>query len=166
MTGINSLDLGTSWQPPAPDVTVARSIISYLEDRRVLYEPYEVEIPQRCIESVLRIREFLTNVLTDQAIGADLTASVQAMRATCRKFLRAVDERSGGPIGRELAEGNTETGEYRHIPWNPVPNMNDIEFNQALGELRGVFGIHVGMLAIKYRLDVQDDLASILPEAD
>lgn len=165
MTGISSPVLGNSWQPPAPDVTVARSIISYLEDRGVLYEPYEVEIPQRCIESVLRIREFLTNVLTDQAMGADLAASVQAMRATCRKFLRAVDERSGGPIGREFAEYNTETGEYKPIPWNPIPNMNDIEFNQALGELRGVFGIHVGMLAIKYRLDVQDELASILPEA-
>ena len=44
--------------------------------------------------------------------------------------------------------------------------MNDIEFNQALGELRGVFGIHIGMIAAKYGLDVEDELASILPEAD
>jgi hypothetical protein len=166
MEGFTPPVFGVSWQPATQDVTVARSIISYLEDRRVLYEPYEVETPQRCIESVIRIREFLTDVLTGQAVGADLTASVQAMRAACRKFLRAVDQRSGGPIGREFAEYNTDTGEYRPIPWDPVPNMNDVEFNQALGELRGVFGIHVGMLAAKYGFDVEDELASILPEAD
>jgi hypothetical protein len=44
--------------------------------------------------------------------------------------------------------------------------MNDPDFNQALGELRGVFGIHVGLLAIKYGLDIEDGLASILPFAD
>jgi hypothetical protein len=42
--------------------------------------------------------------------------------------------------------------------------MNDVECNQALGELRGVFGIHVGLLATKYGIDVEDGLASILPE--
>ena len=43
---------------------------------------------------------------------------------------------------------------------------NDIYFNQALGELRGVFGVHVGILAAKYGLDVESELASILPEED
>jgi hypothetical protein len=43
--------------------------------------------------------------------------------------------------------------------------MNDIEFNQALGELRGVFGIYIGLLATKYGLDIEDSLASILPES-
>jgi hypothetical protein len=36
-------------------------------------------------------------------------------------------------------------------------------FNGALGEMRGVFGIHIAKLAAQYGLDVEDDLASILP---
>jgi hypothetical protein len=36
-------------------------------------------------------------------------------------------------------------------------------FNQALGELRGVFGVHVGELAVRYRIDVPEPLSSILP---
>ncbi len=39
-------------------------------------------------------------------------------------------------------------------------------FNKALGELRGTFGIHVAMLSSKFGIDVEDDLATILPEAD
>jgi len=40
-------------------------------------------------------------------------------------------------------------------------------FNSALGELRGVFGVHLAQIAAKYGLDIEDDLASILPmEAD
>ena len=36
-------------------------------------------------------------------------------------------------------------------------------FNQALGEMRGVFGIHVARLAVAYGLDVDEPLASVLP---
>lgn len=36
-------------------------------------------------------------------------------------------------------------------------------FNGAIGELRGVFGIHIAALAASHGLDVEGDLASILP---
>jgi len=37
------------------------------------------------------------------------------------------------------------------------------EFLTALGELRGVLGIHLVTIAAQYELDVEDDLASIFP---
>jgi len=39
-------------------------------------------------------------------------------------------------------------------------------FNSALGELRGIIGIHAAALAAQHGLDVEGDLASILPAAD
>jgi hypothetical protein len=36
-------------------------------------------------------------------------------------------------------------------------------FITALGELRGSFGIHLATLATSYGLDMEDELASILP---
>jgi len=39
-------------------------------------------------------------------------------------------------------------------------------FNSALGELRGIIGIHVAALATMHGLDVEGDLASILPAED
>lgn len=40
------------------------------------------------------------------------------------------------------------------------------EFNGALGELRGVIGLHLARIAAQYGLDIEDDLARILPGAD
>jgi hypothetical protein len=39
-------------------------------------------------------------------------------------------------------------------------------FNQALGALRGVVGEHVGHLAVRYGVDLEDGLAGIIPVAD
>ena len=36
-------------------------------------------------------------------------------------------------------------------------------FFAALGELRGVFGLHIAKIAAQYGLDIEEDLASILP---
>lgn len=181
MTGFSSPIFGVSWQPPTPDVTIARRVLAFLEDRLVLYLPYEVEQPEYCIASVIKIRDFLTGLLGDHAMGSDLTDSLRAMRSACHKFMTTVNRRApkGIALGagdRSLQHGDAfarqrifdiETGKY--VPY-PLPKnyvwKNDIEFNQALGELRGVFGIYIGLLATKYGLDIQDDLASILPESE
>ena len=52
-----------------------------------------------------------------------------------------------------------------------MPSPSDIRgggtmswmFDQSLGELRGVFGLHVAQLAVRYGIDVPDELATILP---
>ena len=35
----------------------------------------------------------------------------------------------------------------------------------ALGELRSVFGIHIGQIAVSYGIDVEEQLADLLPAA-
>ncbi len=44
-------------------MTFARHVLAYLEDRRVLYAPWNLEIPEHCIDSILEIRHFLTDQL-------------------------------------------------------------------------------------------------------
>jgi hypothetical protein len=177
MTGFSSPIFGVSWQPSTPDVTIARRVLAFLEDRQLLYAPYEVEQPEHCIASVLKMRDFLTGLLGDQPMGSDLTDSLRVMRSACRKFMSTVNSPySRGLLsgvefpGDEVARHNifdTETG--KRVPY-PLPRnyiwKNTIEFNQALGELRGVFGIYIGLLATKYGLDIEDSLASILPESE
>lgn len=38
-------------------------VIAFLEDRRVLYAPDELEVPSHCVHSVLEIRHFLSGEL-------------------------------------------------------------------------------------------------------
>jgi hypothetical protein len=156
MTGISTPIFGVSWNPPISDVAVARRVIAYLEDRRVLCVPAEVEVPRYCVASVIEIRQFLTDQLGAGGIAKELAASLRAMRAACRKFLDDLGVLSGRLDDLEARRWH---GRYGH-------GLDDYLLNQALGALRGVFGVHVGQLAVRYGIDVEDGLASILPAMD
>ena len=146
LTGIDTPIFGVSWNPPEADITVARRLVRYLEDRRVLYNPWHIEIPEHCIESVIEIRRFLSDVLQDLATSGELEASVRAMRSACRKFL-----------------DTTARPDEQIIPYAYRSGWQSWAFFSALGELRGVFGVHLAKLAAQHGLDVEEPLSSILP---
>lgn len=149
LTGISTPIFGVSWQPSDSERTVARRVIAQLEDRRVLFVASEMEIPEHCVRSVLEIRQQLTAAIAAVGEGSELSSALRAMRAACRKFLASVhsDER--------IIQFGASRGHY--ASWH---------FNGAVGELRGVFGIHLAKIAAQFGLDIEDELASILPAPD
>ncbi|MGH9210906.1 MAG: DUF6650 family protein [Acidimicrobiales bacterium] len=155
LTGLDVLGFGASWEPATSDAVVAEGVIRYLEDRRVLYASADVEVPEHCIASVLDIRRELTDVLGNGGISPVLSDSLRAMRAACRVFL-----------GRLRLNPNLHQFEimhsYRDDRHRPI-GLHDWVLNQAIGELRGVFGVHIALLASRYGVDVEEDLATILP---
>lgn len=146
LNGVSCPVFGVSWTPTASDVQVARRIIRFLEDRRVLYNDYEWEVPEHCIQSVLEIRRFLTTELGNLKEGSGLVAQIRSMRAACRKFLDDLAHETG-PRGRHRFSS---------------PHKLDT----ALGELRSSFGAVIAPLAVQYGIDVEDELATILPAED
>jgi hypothetical protein len=113
----------------------------------VLYSPYEMEVPPHCIHSVIEIRHRLTAELGGLPPNEGPAPHLRAMRAACRKFLDAVGEGKGRrPLRMDAASGSGG--------WI---------FNSALGELRGIVGIHIALMAARYGLDVEGDLAAVLP---
>jgi len=147
LTGVSIPVFGVSWNPPEAEVVQARRILSFLEDRRVLYMPYEVEVPQHCIDSVLEIRRFLTEELGRLPHDSDLAAGLRAMRGACRRFLDEGASHISGPYGY---------GGPMHACF----------FGEALGQMRATFGLHIGLIAARNGVDVEDDLARILPAND
>lgn len=146
LTGFSIPIFGVSWTPPEPRRDAARRLVAYLEDR-VLYAPETMEVPDHCVSSVLDIRRFLTAELQHGPDEDDLAQSIRAMRAACRKFLDTVN-------GEVLRFG----GHQGHwASW---------QFNGALGELRGVFGLHLARVAVQYGVEIEDDLGAILPAED
>lgn len=150
LTGLSVPIFGAQWNPPELEVTKARRILSYLEDKRVLYNPSELEVPRHCVDSVIDIRHFLTNEIADLPEKSALATQLRAMRAACRKFLDMLDDR-----GPQIVDAAWRPGHW--ASWH---------FSTALGELRGVFGIHVAQIAAEHGLDVEKELASILPLED
>ena len=122
-------------------------VIAFLEDRRVLYAPDELEVPSHCVHSVLEIRHFISGELGKLDTKSEFAASLRAMRAACRKFLESV-----GTDGREVI---LYADHHRHwASWT---------FYSALGEMRGTFGVHLAKIAAEFKLDIEDRLATILP---
>ena len=148
LTGISVPVGGLQWEYRVADSEVAARLVSFLEDRRVLYVPSEAEIPRHAIDSVLEIRRFLTHELgavTDRPAIAD---NIRALRAAARKFLETVSP---------YVEQHPHDGIWN---WRGTPEWI---LNQALGELRGVYGVHIALLAERYGLAIEPDLATILP---
>lgn len=140
---------GVSWVPSELSVSAARRVIGYLEDRRVLYAPEEMELTSHCVDSVFQIRSFLTEELTKLDHDSELATGLRAMRAACRKFLDTIGSR------RDVVLNATHHGHW--ASW---------AFYSALGEMRGTFGVQLARIAAEFKLDIDDDLASILPAQD
>lgn len=150
LTGISTPLGGVSWEASELEVSIARRVIAFLEDRRVLYAPDELEVPSHCVHSVFEIRRCLTAELGRLDGGSEFAASLRAMRAACRKFLERV-----GVDGREVALYANHQGHW--ASWT---------FYSALGEMRGTFGVHLARIAARFKLDIEDKLATILPAKD
>ncbi len=56
LTGISCPIFGVSWTPPASERDTAKGVVAFLEDRRVLYNASELEVPEHCVHSVIEIR--------------------------------------------------------------------------------------------------------------
>jgi hypothetical protein len=137
---------GVSWEPSQSETTHARRLITFLEDRRVLYDPTEVEVPHHCISSILQIRAFLSDLRQKLNPDSPLGQTIRAMQAACRAFL-----------GRNADVDKLDA--FQAGGWN----LDRWVFDQSLGELRATFGICIAELAVQHHLNVEEPLARILP---
>ncbi len=88
-----------------------------------MYNPFDIENPRYVLESVLQIREELTNILQSLGDDSEISQHIRAMRAACRKFMNQVGKARFPQFDLLLA---------------------------ALGEMRAIFGVHIAQLSVKY----------------
>jgi hypothetical protein len=136
MTGFSFPIFGVSWQAPEPQRKIIRELLVFLEDRRVLYNPYSWEVEHEVIDSVMKIREALTSAISRLADNAQAVLWLRAMRIACRTFLDS---------GRKPFHGDRSS------------------VFLELGELRALFGTHIAYLAVHFGIDLEADLASVVP---
>jgi len=153
LSGFSLPFFGVQWTPPADEREIVRGLLTALEDRRVLFVPYHLEVVSQVTSSVLQMRETLTKTLQALPETSRAAGSIRAMRTACRRFLE-----EPMPDFRNLMRwhGGRHAGDEEGSP----------SFFVALGELRATFGTHIAALAYQYGLDVEPELASILPSSD
>lgn len=144
ITGFTTPIFGVSWEPPNNEREIAKSVVTFLEDRRVLYNPTELEVSHHRISSVVEIRHFLTEKMNDLDQTCELAKNLRAMRSACRKFLDSAQR-----LDRGLS--------FSHRSYDAWV------FYSSLGEMRGLFGMCLSQIVLSYGLDIEKDLAAILP---
>lgn len=148
LTGVSTPFGGVSWETvPDLEKEVLSRLMPFLEDRRVLYNPTEVEIPEHCLDSVMQIRRFLVAEAGRLPAGSELAGTLRHMAGACRGFL----DRLPGPLDRHRL-GHPAT-------WG----FDGWVFNQALGEWRGQIGVYLQVLHEQYNVALPSSLAGILP---
>lgn len=148
LAGVSILGFGASWKAPEPERVVVRDVITALEDKRALYSQAVWEEPAHVIKSVLHIRNELTSGLKRVADGSPAKDALRIMRATCRTFLTLTSTRALETSREMMGRGGM---------WEQE------EFFTELGKLRAVFGQQLAVLGYLYGIDIEADLASILP---
>lgn len=145
VTGFSTPIFGISWNPPKDQRKLVRELVTFLEDRRALTYSHMREDFHHVTESILRIRDEVTKTLQQSPENPVLTDPLRAMRAACRRYLDKVD-----PNKPQLVDHFGGT----------------LGFAASLGELRGVFGLHLSRLCVAFGVNVEPELASIFPAAD
>ena len=140
LTGISCPVFGISWNPIDTERSIARRIIIFLEPRRVLYRELDYESLCPCITSVTEIKNYLTSELPNVDEKSNLNGYIRAMLNKC-----------------------PDKKEFRCHACQPG-TLDNMIFTSAVGELRGVFGVMIGQIAKAYGIDVEDELADIIPE--
>lgn len=148
ITGVSTPWLGASWNPPQSQKEIAKKLITFLEDRRVLYNPSYLESPSHCVTSIIEIRKFLTDLLISLDENTDLGIAIRTIRAACRKFLDTISHYE-----------SSDTHEYRYRM-----GMGDqFIFDTGIGELRGAVGLELAKIIVMFKLNCEGELLTILP---
>jgi hypothetical protein len=127
ITGFSTPIFGISWQPPKLERRVIRSFIIFLEDRRVLYAPFDSEILRDVIASVQMIRSELVKMRQMLREKSEADPHLRALQIICYNLLYKVD--------RSLIRIN----EY------------------DLRRFRKDFGIRIAKLCVLYGIDLNEN---------
>jgi hypothetical protein len=175
--GLSVFGVGASWKAPEPERDVVRSVINVLEDKRALYANDDSEVRDHVNQSLLEIRKVLTDGINRVSDSSPAAEAFRLMRAACREFLTQPhsDPLLGkvvrklevpAPAGMRAAPQTRQALANQNeaaMPSRGISAKHEHNFFIALGKLRGVFGQQLALLGYLYRIDLEKDLASIVP---
>ena len=120
-----------------------RDILIYLESKRVLYNPGEVEQREHCIQSVLDMKDTLSKSVMGKRLSTKELQPIRKMVSACVDYLNKV----GKPDGKVFV-----------ITAQSGCDWFDNSPNGSLGKLRGSFRSVIKELENEYRLHYSKDI--------
>lgn len=126
---------------PASEVTVARDILHFFADRRMLFEGYAWEVPQDIMHSVDMVRQELTSASRRVSQQSNLLDAIQALQSYFYHFLRQAGDLSSRQQG--------------------LDSVSSDNIRNALAELRRDCGVQLAAVGAAYKLPIPATLQHI-----
>lgn len=128
---------------------IARDVIVFLEDRRVLYTHQGFDTVKYCIESIMQIRSRLTDSITELPLPknandiSDLEICLREMRTACQMAITTLSEVEDKSLYRNYEE---------------YDNMRNPEYDFIMGliVLRSVFAKNIYKISQLYGIPIRN----------
>lgn len=149
ITGISTPGFGLQWIPPKSEREAVRAFLTFLEDRRVLYRPENLEVAGEVERSVQEIRKRCTENISELPEQSPAASAIRMIRGACRHFL------------------DHPRANFRNLYQRDYGgSLIDAGFFSALGELRAKIGLQIAVLATRYEVELESELEKITPFLD
>ena len=135
-TGINIPFGGISWEYTETEKQAIQKLFFFLESKRLLTNPIEMEIKQWCIESALEIKRRLVDILSECDFSKDTISCIHLMIDACNDFLDRLDTVQ-------------ETG---IIYKNEKGDWANSAFSSAMKQFRNVFRENINRLSSIHKI--------------
>lgn len=139
--------LAVGWKSVESDSAIARRVIRFLENRRMLFNDCAEEDLRHCLLSAEQIRTFLTTELGNLSDNSPLLPYLRSIRKSAQQFMNRF------PHGADSHR------------WHDL-SLGDANLFIRLGQLRSDIGFQVALIAARWEIDVEEDLAKVLPTFD
>lgn len=141
---VSPTGIGVNWANLASDRDIACNCLTLLEDHRVLYLASHREHPVSCVASANELRHKLRGPM-EQCRSGDLRNALRGIQAAAREFVTELE-------GFDRTHGWDDD-------WRSTVGFLD----NALSAFRSLVGVQVARIVDEFGLDIDGDLARILP---
>lgn len=142
LVGANAFGFGLNWEKVPGEEPIAREVLVYLENRRILFGYRHSEEELYCVASANEMRGLLTERISRTKPKSSLCKSLRELRRACTEFVE-----NAGP----------NAVNYRRQGWDIAPT-----FSAALHRLRERVAKQVAAIAVEYDIAIEDELAGIV----
>ena len=135
---------GISWSKSNSPKEAFSYLFLFLESKRILVNPIDMEFKEWCIESVLEIKETLVTITKDIKFKNDEISIIRDLIDTCNTYLDTVS-----PMN------------FNGIIYKNGDRWEDLSFDNAMKKFRASFKTQIIKIEQKYKLKFNKDIPDI-----
>lgn len=142
MTGIDTPFGGVSWEFTESEKHGVQKLFYFLEEKRILTNPTEMEIKQWCEQSALEIKHKLTELLSQYDFSKQTIKCFRLMVSACNVFLDSISRVDENGIIYKNQNGDWENA----------------AFSSAMKQFRKTFRDNINTLSAAYNIEFHHEI--------